>query len=256
MLATRPRPSDVQIETKDILISLPLVGSAIAVSWEIGSFIPIGSGPFGMFSLSEHLLFAIQALPVGLLIAVLIPVLIVGAENVGRRRRQRFLSLHSRSAKKLRLAIGVATTLFFVLAGILAYMAVDARSVTLLVLAVCTATFGLVFGLYPPVLVLRPKLLFVTACAFALALSMAFGCDMMRGRLTYVDMVAAREADLLHMTNIEGAGMDVDLLRSGERGLLVYERASRKLLFVKWDSVKGLEWSRRPIIRLPRPSRT
>jgi hypothetical protein len=254
MIASRRAPFVVQIETKDILVSIPLVGSAMAVTWEIGSFVPIGWGPFGLFTLSEHLLFAMQALPIGLLIAAVIPVLVMGVRNIGRPRPSvRFSSLMSRSTK-LRVGIAVGTVLFFILAGVLAYMAVDARSIVLMVMASGVATLGLVFGLYPPALVLWPKLLFVTVFAFALAFSMALGCDMMRGTLSYVDR-AARDADLIHII-IDGVGKDVELLRSGERGLLVYEHASRKFSFVKWDTVKGLEWARRPLVKISRPSTT
>ena len=32
-----------------------IVGSALAISWEIGSFVPIGGSAFGTFSLTEHI---------------------------------------------------------------------------------------------------------------------------------------------------------------------------------------------------------
>jgi hypothetical protein len=40
---------------KDFIIYIPLVQSALAVSWEIGSFVPIGGSAFGTFSLTEHI---------------------------------------------------------------------------------------------------------------------------------------------------------------------------------------------------------
>lgn len=48
---------------KDIAVYLPLAASSLAFAWEVGSFLPIGGAAFGLFSISEHLTFALQALP-------------------------------------------------------------------------------------------------------------------------------------------------------------------------------------------------
>jgi hypothetical protein len=58
---------------KDLLVLIPLFGSVLAMTWEVGSFIPTGG--FTYFSLSEHLLAAVNALPYALATAV---VLLVG----------------------------------------------------------------------------------------------------------------------------------------------------------------------------------
>jgi hypothetical protein len=68
---------------------------------------PIGLGPFGLFSLSEHLLFAMQVLPIGLFIAAFIPVLIIGVSNIGRRRHRAHFSSSISGSTKLRVGIAV-----------------------------------------------------------------------------------------------------------------------------------------------------
>jgi hypothetical protein len=51
-------------ELKDAALFLPLLGSLLAITYEIGSFWPLGgAASFGLFSLSEHLLWAFPAIP-------------------------------------------------------------------------------------------------------------------------------------------------------------------------------------------------
>src|SRR5471030_1842171 len=48
------------------VISVPFLASALALTWEIGFFARIRGGSFGLFTLAEHLTFALQALPLAL----------------------------------------------------------------------------------------------------------------------------------------------------------------------------------------------
>jgi hypothetical protein len=51
---------------KDALIVIPFLASALALTWEVGYFTRIKGGAFGLFSIAEHLTFALQALPIAL----------------------------------------------------------------------------------------------------------------------------------------------------------------------------------------------
>lgn len=48
------------------LVLYPIIVSAIAVSFDVGTFISVGLSWFSFFSLAEHLLFAVEALPIAL----------------------------------------------------------------------------------------------------------------------------------------------------------------------------------------------
>jgi hypothetical protein len=37
------------------------------------------------------------------------------------------------------------------------------------------------------------------------------------------------------------------VIRSGERGVLLYDRSRQSFAFRKWDSIKKAEWSRQPL---------
>src|SRR2546425_1023085 len=84
------------ISIKDAAVMIPLVASALAICWEVGSFIPIGGAAFSYFSFAEHLIFAAAALPLALLLATGICVAdslsqfqirCDGHWNIGRTRR-------------------------------------------------------------------------------------------------------------------------------------------------------------------------
>jgi hypothetical protein len=53
----------VQLDAKEWAVLVPTVASGLAITYELGSFLPLGTRAFGLFSLSDHLLWALQALP-------------------------------------------------------------------------------------------------------------------------------------------------------------------------------------------------
>jgi hypothetical protein len=52
--------------------TLPLLGAVIAVTFDVGYFWGVDINYFNFFSLSEHLIFAVQALPFAMILALLI----------------------------------------------------------------------------------------------------------------------------------------------------------------------------------------
>lgn len=69
---TDPEPQasfEPKFEAKDVLLLVPTLASTIAVFWEIARFMPFGG--FQYFTLSDHLLAALQGLPTALAISVM-----------------------------------------------------------------------------------------------------------------------------------------------------------------------------------------
>jgi hypothetical protein len=52
---------------RELLVILPLAGSAIAITYDVGYFSALDINYFTMFSVSEHIVFAFEALPLALL---------------------------------------------------------------------------------------------------------------------------------------------------------------------------------------------
>ena len=58
------------IEGKELVVAVPLVGTALAVCFDVGFFWGLDISYFTFFSIVEHALFALQAIPVALLISI------------------------------------------------------------------------------------------------------------------------------------------------------------------------------------------
>lgn len=70
----KDEPGEV-LPVKDLVVLIPLFASSIAISWEVGRFMPLGG--FLFFSLSEHLLDAMYAMPAALILSAFFAVLVI-----------------------------------------------------------------------------------------------------------------------------------------------------------------------------------
>ena len=59
-------------QVKEALIAIPFVASALAMTWEVGFFVGIKGGAFGLFTVSEHITYALQALPIAFVVALIL----------------------------------------------------------------------------------------------------------------------------------------------------------------------------------------
>jgi hypothetical protein len=57
---------------KDLLVIVPVLGSVVALSYEVGRFLPVGTDMFGVFPLADHLAFAGGAIPLALLATLIV----------------------------------------------------------------------------------------------------------------------------------------------------------------------------------------
>jgi len=237
-MLSRSLPAAPSFATKDALVALPFVGSAIAMSWEVGSFIPIsgiGGSTFGLFSLSEHLTFAMEALPFALVFAAFLPVIFAGASKPLRRRPR------LPDGRSMRIGLRIGVTILAVIGTGIAALGIYLRSSPMLVLSFAVFAVAATIALYPPAMFLWPKQLFIGVAAFAMAMAMALGVDYTRAILNSPGPHTVRAV-------INDTSKEVVVLRTGERGLLIYEPDSRHFAFAKWDVVKRFDWPRQPIL--------
>jgi hypothetical protein len=57
-------------KSKEFLVLIPLLGSALAIIYDVGFFVGLNIGYFTFFSLNEHIVFALEVLPFALLLAM------------------------------------------------------------------------------------------------------------------------------------------------------------------------------------------
>jgi hypothetical protein len=70
---------------REFLIALPVLGSALAITFDVGYFSALDINYFNVFTISEHVTFALEALPRALGLSILAIVLPMAAQY-GRDR--------------------------------------------------------------------------------------------------------------------------------------------------------------------------
>jgi len=218
-----------RFDIKDLAVLIPLLGSGLAITYEIGSFYPLGSVAFGLFSLTEHLLWALAALPIVLALigAGLMSYWIVSIEKFRRSLRRRRPDEGRRKKRNAKLNFVVA-----VVGGVVClWFGWKERSAMFIALAMFA--FGAASLTFLPTgKPARPYSLMIVV-AFAFLMAGAVGFDQTKNKL--------RNACVAAFTLKDGMKSAV-LVRSGERGALLYDPVRNQFTFDKWEDLKSIVW--------------
>jgi hypothetical protein len=215
---------------KDALVAAPLYGFGLALAWEVGSFRPIGGGgAFFVFSLQEHLLFALGALPIAVGTALLLIYIWVPMRSLPLPASDASWAMVRGLGAVVFLATGVLLTFNNLQHG---YM--TALTATL---ALGALFFGLGLATAPQYILSFPIPVTLAAALWSMLLSTSLGAFDMERTL---DSPAARMASV----STGGPVFKAAVLRAGDRGVLVFDGQTIKL--VKWEDLKSIEWAWSP----------
>ncbi len=207
---------------KDYLVAVPLLASALAMMFDVGYFNGIDINLFSIFTVSEHLVFALEALPLGLCLAIVPFATLYYFDHLDNEYTRRIGNQKGKTwFRVVAVCVGCGMLVLAYVWGIL------------LSCVICLVA-GIVSGnwrLNPPKVL--PFLFWSGFIVFALSYSL--GYDMSRRYLLY------GEPDQIIETS--SGELNVLLIRSGEKGLLFYNPKNRSVSFLHWDAVKQL---RRP----------
>jgi hypothetical protein len=167
---------------KDALVLVPALSSALAVSWEVGSFLPIGGSAFSLFTLTEHLAFAATALPIAALMACFTCVMWIGAPLMVEFYLTKMKQPLERVSLIVRLG-GVALGLYLIAFGI--YVGVFPLSILGSAVALGAAAAFLPKFHFPR------SLGALGLISFSMLLAMSFGADETRMQLNKNDLFMA-----------------------------------------------------------------
>jgi hypothetical protein len=220
---------------KEHLAYISLLGATVAFTFDVGCFSAIGINFFTLFSLSEHLVFAIQALPIALLMLFALSALavVMGAKPWPPPRDIKNVS------KGRRIAAFIIVCLLFL--GLLSYLVLALyNNPIMLIIAMVLAVLG--FGL----LVLKPvyKPLFTAFMAIFVAnwVAFIFGYQLGTSYLSKDDISKGLMSTGFNVVEFkDGASIKGRIMRSGDRGVLLYDPASDRVLFELWDTIHSIE---------------
>ncbi|MBR0747398.1 hypothetical protein JQ582_26025 [Bradyrhizobium japonicum] len=209
--------SSTSFAPKDLVVMVPAVGSALALCWEVGSFLPVGGAAFSYFSITEHIAFAVPALPFAILVA--------SAGYAGFLTRGR--------GPRAKHANWPYLLLVFIFASAAAYVS---RTALFAVVAFAAVLIGMVELVAARESRRTAKM--VAGLMILLALAVAQGVDFTRGRLNKEELAEIAVAD---------GTVRAVVFRAGERGVLLYNRPAHRFQFLRWDAVHRVDWDRAPI---------
>jgi hypothetical protein len=219
---------------RDYLIFAPLIGGALAVVYDVGFFYELHSGFFTIFSLSEHIAFAIQAIPIAILLLVVGTIeasLLWFLLEWARPRSNDPKSTPERRARRVmvRRVMGtVSTTALVIMIG---YAFFTGRYL------VATASAVTLFTLLPFLYLRSRDLLKLT---LLLSTIVAIFCTSFSFGVIGADSILEGRAALSLVRTAGGGLTDGIFVRTGERGVLLYLLGDKKFQVIPWNDIKDI----------------
>ena len=94
---TKQRLAENFVVSKDFLVLVPLLAAGVALTFDVGYFSGIDINLFTLFTSSEHIVFALEALPLALLFVFFVAVMIFygadEADNVTRKSTIQWITI-------------------------------------------------------------------------------------------------------------------------------------------------------------------
>jgi hypothetical protein len=214
------KPAPASSTIKDYFVFVPFVLSAGAVTFDLGYFYGIDVKFFTLFSLSEHLLFALEALPSVFVIALAVMAIVFVVAAV----------------RKIWQSTGRG-----VVGNLLAKIWADKRLLMFVgLISVSVATLFLPEWLGLLLIVLAGLVMYLVllrSLSFALAL-LAITIQFPIFLLGFYSAVRFLEnSHIEHQLQMQGELAQGKIIRSGDRGLLFFDVSNHQIRFIKWDNV-------------------
>jgi hypothetical protein len=223
--------------TKDVLIAAPVLISAVAISFDVGYFLGLDLNYFTLFSLSEHILFAFEALPLAfVLFGMFIPwyAPLFAPRETGVASDDPTINLVASEQKSLwsrivnwihsKYVLEIGTVLFALVSEY--FFEGRGTVVSIVLLAILLIRRSAIWFVANPVVAAS----YAAICLMVLV--NAVGYDIAK---TYVKGDTPLES--ASIDNVERHGR---LIRAGERGILFYDTGTHDVSFFKWDAVKWI----------------
>lgn len=218
---------------KEYVFLVPLICSALALSFDVGYFWELDINFFTMFSLQEHLVFSLEVLPTAISVAVLLVGTLAALQIRGpihRAMDKAYARYVSSRAPRWRLIITMVVLLSCVIfLGFQIWFMIQ-REQYLTVAVVAVAAGAILLGY------VIPAHLRATAVTTYLFIVSMIGAQFIGGRIA----VSYRSVDKFpHKVTTSRVVFDAKIVRSGERGILLYDRSNQLRLF-PWSDVKEI----------------
>lgn len=221
------------------IASLLSVATAIAiiisVTFDVGYFSGIDINFFTLFSLAEHTLFALEAIPIALVFIFAVYLMYL-SDTLSEGIERRFFANQSR-----RRVIGVLVYWVAVPVAVLSYMYIYV-DIPLKITLILVTIFYISGRLFRYFIVLRnasvPLLATLFFALFPLLITFMLGKEIAASYISRDNKVVKHT-----VTMKDSSEIGARIIRSGEKGLLLYDVESKKIEFLKWDEIDQVEFT-------------
>jgi hypothetical protein len=224
----------VSFFNKEMLVVLPVIGSTIAITYDVGYFFALDINFFTVFTISEHVAFALEILPLAILATILLVVGPIVADKgyQGGRAQAKRESVTPTAKKKwyAKKSFWFEVVFFFWLV----YWANHTRYVFSFVM-ILVWLISTVMVEWFVIYFLRPVVWIGFSSFVCLTMSFAIGMDVSisyRNSTKYPYTVKTADGEL-----------KAKVIRSGDRGLMFHDEASKQLLILPWSEIKRVSSS-------------
>ncbi|TAH68902.1 MAG: hypothetical protein EWM45_01205 [Rhodopseudomonas palustris] len=231
-METRITEADQATTLKDAIIAIPALASALAITFNVGYFAGIDISFLTVFSLPEHLVFSLEAIPYALLLAgTLWWTLSYGYVDSLIRLAQS----HPKPKLQLRVSIGIqivtTLTLVFLMTHLFGGIAGFAIGLSL---GVSMAAGFLVADTRT----MKRRRMDVLVASFLLAEVFALSFGMLFSRIFLLKPGIA-----LQQIQMEGELIQGQIIRTGDRGILYFDPKEKRTNLIPWSRVKSVSSS-------------
>lgn len=226
---------------RSFAVAIPIVASSIAIIYDVGFFVGIGVSFFTFFSITEHIVFALQAIPFALSAAILILAPVLGMW-LGHLSSQRYLEKldaledEYSAREELKQSLKIVQTL-------LRYIIFPSLLILLIVqIYRHQYSFAFLLFLFSTILITPPswirkigllRFLLLSTVPVAIIGPFLIGLDFANKIL----MTKAPVESVIYSDKT----LDGRIIRAGDKGILFFSTNDKKVRFLQWDSFKQIE---------------
>jgi general stress protein CsbA len=210
---------------KDLIVAMPLLVTAIAATFDVGYFSGIDINYFTLFSLSEHLVFALEALPMALIICAVFVIGILEWDVLTVRHKKEIdPKKRARQLKRQR----YLRIIFVVLLGATSLFAYYSQFWEGVVIGLSMLILFIGMMLWPEILRSRRGILAYVSLAI-LIFSFVYGLNSAQRYL--------EGKKILHQLILVDGNLDGRIIRSGDLGVLFYDPAGEQISLIRWNRI-------------------
>jgi hypothetical protein len=206
---------------KDFITLVPIFATALAIFYDVGYFYGFDINYFSFFTLNEHIVFALQALPVAIVLcAISLP--------------QVLWLFKSKSYEYPRVPFDPKNAIY--------------REIvrwTMIVLSLAPFFYGVyvhpqqyIFNVFTFLLAAGGVLYFLGTSRAVISMAAGAALPLIAYAFGLQQATQAQDGIASHLVRIvKGENREGVLLRAGERGLLFFDSATRQVTMIRWDGV-------------------